>query len=177
MLAGVFLTEACGFHPLYAPGGNSAELAAVNVQPIPDRAGQELRTELIDLLNPGRSAPTQSYRLAVSLSEERELVSLERTGFASRANLRIEAAFILSDTATGAPLFSGTSRASSSYDILDQTTEAPRDASKFSTLTADQAARSRIVRQLAQDIRRRLAVHFSRTPQPATPVPTSAPPA
>ncbi len=174
-LAGSVLAAAlagCGFRPLYGPSGGSADLAAVAVAPIPERTGQELRTELIDLLDPGRAAAAPRYRLAVSLSEERERFSVERTGFASRANLRIEAAFTLVDAATGAPVLAGTTHATSSYDILDRTTDAPRDASKFSTLTADHAARSRVVRQLAQDIRRRLAVHFAHAPQPGGPQPS-----
>lgn len=167
--AGVLLAAGCGFRPLYGPGGGTAELAAITVAPIPDRSGQLLRAELADLLDPGRAAATPRYRLEVQLDEERERLSLERSGFASRANLRIEADFTLVEPATGAIVARGNSRGTSSYDILDRATEAPRDASKFSTFTAEEAARTRVLRQLAQDIRRRLAVHFARAPQPAAP--------
>ena len=54
----VVLLSACGFRPLYAParddGGPAADLAAVAVERTADRPGQELPTQLVDLLNPGR---------------------------------------------------------------------------------------------------------------------------
>jgi LPS-assembly lipoprotein len=167
--AAVLLAAGCGFRPLYAPDTSIGELAAISVAPIQDRSGQVLRAELTDLLDPARSGSTPRYRLDVRLSEERERLSLERSGFASRINLRIEAAFTLVDPATGATVAEGTSRAISSFNVLDNTSEAPRDASKFSTFTAEQGARARVLRQLAQDIRRRLAVHFAGAAQPATP--------
>jgi LPS-assembly lipoprotein len=155
------LLGACGFRPLYAPGGTSdapAALAAVEITPIANRAGQELRNHLADLLDPGRLDPPPRYRLMVALDEELSEFAVARTGFATRRNLRIEAEFVLVDPAGGTTLTTGRSRITAGYDIVD---------SKFSTLTADEAARSRAVRGIAQDIRRQLGAHFaSRPPDP-----------
>jgi LPS-assembly lipoprotein len=145
----------CGFRPLYAPvaDGPAEQLAAIEVAVIPDRAGQALRNQLTDLLDPDRAGVPGRYRLEVRLEEERDEVAVERSGFATRANLRVSADITLLDKADGAVLLRTSSRAVSSYNLVD---------SKFTTLTSGEAARTRAVREIAQDIRRRLAVHFAR---------------
>lgn len=160
----VVLLSACGFRPLYAPasndGGPVADLAAVTVERIDDRPGQELRNQLIDLLNPGRSQVPPRYRLDVKLEEELNELAVERSGFATRANLRVEATYVLYAAGGTAPLLHNRSRVVSSYNIGD---------SRFSTLTANEAARSQALRQIAYDIRGRLAAYFAATPAGAAP--------
>lgn len=171
----VVLLSACGFRPLYAPGrddgGPAADLAAVAVERIDDRPGQELRNQLIDLLNPGRLQVPMRYRLDVRLEEELNELAVERSGFATRANLRVEARYALYPAGGTTPLVRNQSRVVSSYNIGD---------ARFSTVTANEAARSRALRQIAYDIRARLAAHFAAAPpadQPAADQPAHAAPA
>ena len=146
----------CGFRPLYAPAGSGdaaqPELAAVEVGRIDDRPGQELRNQLVDLLNPGRLEVPQRYRLDVRLEEELNELAVERSGFATRANLRVEASYALYAHGATAPLVRNQARVVSSYNIVD---------SRFSTLTANETARSRALRQIAYEIRSRLAAYFA----------------
>ena len=150
------LLSACGFRPLYAPASDDrspvADLAAVTVERIDDRPGQELRNQLVDLLNPGRLQAPPRYRLEVKLEEELNELAVERSGFATRANLRVEATYTLYPAGGTAPLVRNQSRVVSSYNIGD---------ARFSTLTANEAARSRALRQIAYDIRARLATYFA----------------
>ena len=150
------LLSACGFRPLYAPAADDkspvADLAAVTVERIDDRPGQELRNQLVDLLNPGRLQAPPRYRLEVRLEEELNELAVERSGFATRANLRVEANYALYPAGGTAPLVRNQSRVVSSYNIGD---------ARFSTLTANEAARSRALRQIAYDIRARLASYFA----------------
>jgi LPS-assembly lipoprotein len=162
--------SACGFRPLYAPAGDTggpvADLAAVTVERIDDRPGQELRNQLVDLLNPGRLQVPPRYRLDVKLEEELKELAVERSGFATRANLRMEASYALYAGDGTAPLVRNQSRVVSSYNIGD---------ARFSTLTANEAARSRALRQIAYDIRARLAAYFAATPAGGAPAAGAAP--
>ena len=161
-LAGVLLS-ACGFQPMYgkrAPEAAplSADLAAIEVGVIPDRSGQLLRNELIHLLNPASdAAPPRRYTLAVALKEEIDTFAVERSGFATRANVEVRATYTLVDETTGNPVLAGTSRAISGFNILRE---------DFSTYVASGDARNRAISQIAFEIRNRLAAHFSRSATP-----------
>lgn len=161
-IAGLLLS-ACGFQPMYgkrAPEAAplSADLAAIEVGVIPDRSGQLLRNELIHLLNPASdAAPPRRYTLAVALKEEIDTFAVERSGFATRANVEVRATYTLVDETTGNPVLAGTSRAISGFNILRE---------DFSTYVASGDARNRAISQIAFEIRNRLAAHFSKSAKP-----------
>jgi len=153
----------CGFRPLYAPpAGTSAEdsaavrLAAVHVDPIANREGQLLRNELVDLLDPGRHQADTDYNLQVTLKYRQSDLAYEDTGFATRANLRIDARYVLVQQSSGTPLTTGLSRVVTSYNLTD---------SFFSAYTTAESERHRAVKQIAHDIRRRLAAYFISNPK------------
>ncbi|MBI4184015.1 MAG: hypothetical protein HY521_08475 [Proteobacteria bacterium] len=159
ILAGLALLAAgCGFRPLYesAPSGSpavEAELAAVDIEIIADRPGQELRTLLLDSITPRGRAAHPLYRLTVELREFQQELAFRRDETATRARLELRAEFKLARLADGAPLQRGTSRAVGSYNIL----EAP-----YATLVGRESARRLAVEQIAADIKTRLAVFFAR---------------
>jgi Predicted secreted (periplasmic) protein len=168
LATGAFLAlAACGIRPLYAPPSEgedgaavSSDLASVAVSSIPDRRGQLLRNKLSGLLQSGSGA-AEKYLLDISLEETQQSLAIRTTGFATRSSLRINAIYKLLDSTTGQPLVAGSVAATSSYDLLD---------SDFSTLTAIDDARTRVVDRLATDLRNRLAVYFASRPDvPATP--------
>lgn len=158
LLVALSLLGSCGFRPLYGSrddGGVPAELATVDIDPIADRLGQQLRNHLFTLLNP-RGRPTHpGYRLKVSLSESIQGLAVLKSSFATRANLRLTATFSLREIAgeSNEPVLSGTSTLLSSYNILN---------SEFATLMARKDARSRAVREIAGDIANRLAIFVKR---------------
>lgn len=155
LLAALVLLGACGFRPLYGSkekGAAAAELAAVEIKPIADRAGQQLHNLLLDRINPRGRPAKPRYVLKIRLTQGIERLAVRKTAFSTRANLRLIAAFALAPAGGGEVLVSGTSLAISSYNILD---------SEFATLTSEKDARSRATGQLAEDIRTRLAVFFT----------------
>ncbi|MDA1089132.1 MAG: LPS assembly lipoprotein LptE [Proteobacteria bacterium] len=160
VLVALVLLQACGFRPLYggvAPGSSETEFALIDVRPIPDRIGQQLRNHLLTSLNPKkRTAPAQ-FILTTKVTEAVSALAVKKSAFATRSNLTLTADFRLSDSATGKNFFSSSRSIAVSYNILD---------SAFATLMAEKDARQRAVRELSEDIRTQLGVYFSR-PQAA----------
>ncbi len=142
---------ACGFQPIYGgstPSGVRTSLAMIEVGLIEDRVGQQLRNELVRRLHPDGRPVKPSYRLQVNLSIGKRDLALKKSEIATRANLRMTAAYTLRKNTDGEALIRGTSRITTSYDIL---------TNDFATLTAEEDARRRGVRELADEITNRLA--------------------
>lgn len=148
--AGLLFLAACGFQPLYGESQSSvrADLAAVDVALIEDRVGQQLRNELVRRFHPDGRARNPSYRLQVDLRISKRDLALQKTEIATRANLRITASYTLLKNMDGGKLIQGTTRITTSYDILSD---------DFATLAAEADARRRGVRELADEITNRLA--------------------
>ncbi len=155
-LFAMVLLGACGFRPLYgtdATGGAPGELATIKISPIPDRLGQQLRNHLLDLLSPRGRPADPRYVLTVRLEQATQRLAIEKDAFATRANLRLTALYSLQDPNNRENVLSGKSLVVSSYNILD---------SEFATLMAEKDAKARAAREIAHDIRTRLAAFFVR---------------
>lgn len=148
----------CGFQPLYgqpqqqAQASVATELAAVRIDPLRDRVGQQMHNLLRDRLNPNGQPLAPGYRLRVELSETLRELGVRRDETATRANLRMQARFSLLDYSGGQALFSGQSTSTTSYDILED---------PFATTVSESDARERALRELADDIQNRLALFFT----------------
>jgi LPS-assembly lipoprotein len=149
--------SACGFKPVYKDYGAdktlSASLAAIEVAPLrQDRHEQVLHSALQDLFHPSGSAdiPTK-YVLEVALERRRDASAIQRNREITRYNLSVVAKYLLKDKATGKVVKKGTSRMSGSYDIA---------ASEFSNYTAEGDTISKIMREIAKDIRFQLTTGF-----------------
>ena len=143
---------ACGFRPLYGDydeGGGSAHLALVKVAPIADRVGQQLHNHLLDLINPYGRPTHPRYLLEVRLNEGSQQLAVQKSELATRANLNLSVSFSLYSINGDELLLTGTSFVVSSYNILK---------ADFATLIAEKDARARATREMAQDIRARVAV-------------------
>ena len=151
------LLAGCGFEPLYGERDQAVAteslLNRVAVPPIENRVGQLARIELTNRLTPTRPAPTPLFTLNVKLGESKTRLAVERDSSATRANLTIDAAFELKRISDGAKLTSGSVRSVNSYDILQ---------SDFATLAAEQNARRRGAKDVADGIIDRLAIYLRR---------------
>lgn len=147
------LLAACGFRPVHAPISqpNEAALQYVMLEEVPSRSGQILQTELEDILHPSGQYPAPRYRLALTLTEEKQPIVIERNGRVSRYNLLLKAEYRLTDFVSGAPLHQGKVRRNSSFNA---------SLSDFSTYVSESDARNRGVKQIAQDIAMRLAAQL-----------------
>lgn len=162
----VALVAGCGFRPVYATKAvavdeDAAEpvvleaLAATEVAPIADRSGQLLRNELVFLFSAGGHSVTPRYSLGVTLTETISTIAVQITGLATRANLRLNANYALTDLATGQIVLREQADAFGSYDLLPD---------EFATLIAGRYAREQGVERLARILHMRLAAfHGTRT--------------
>ncbi len=150
------LLSSCGLSPVYGTQSGDAapsqELRYVEILQIKDRVGQELRNHL-SLSMPAPAYPAK-YRLQVSLSEIIDDFGLRRDTTATFARLSLRADYSLARIGAKEnepPILQGALRAVGSYNILEST---------FATLSAEEDARSRAAKQLADDIKLRLATYF-----------------
>lgn len=95
---------ACGFRPIYGSaanglngsgghessqaGGVKAALAEVKIGLIPDRAGQQLRNQLLDLMNAGGEPSRPMYRLDITLTTEKTALATRSDASVSLSRLR-----------------------------------------------------------------------------------------
>jgi len=152
-LVALLLLTACGFAPVYGergalPRGAQTLLANVTVEPIEEREGQMLRNVLLDQMNPGGMPAKPTHRLAVKVTESTQETSIQKNQFSSRANLVLQATYILARISDGKRVTSGSSRITASYDIVEQ---------PYATLAAEADARARAVREIGEDITQRIA--------------------
>ena len=159
LLIGMALAvSACGFTPLYGGADSQAKspvdhMAAIRISPLPDRIGQQMHNLLRDRLNPLGQPREPAYALGLRLSESRQELGIRKDETATRANLNLAVEFTLSSLQTGAALVRGSVNSVSSYNIL---------TSPFATGFSEADARARALRELADGIRTRLGIYFSR---------------
>ena len=159
LLVGMALAlSACGFTPLYGGADSQAispvgHMAAIRIAPLPDRIGQQMHNLLRDRLNPIGQPRQPVYALGLRLSESRQELGIRKDETATRANLNLAVQFTLSSIQSGDPLYRGHVNAVSSYNIL---------TSPFATGFSETDAQARALRELADGIRTRLGIYFSR---------------
>ena len=100
----------------------------------------------------GRPARPRYFR-TVQADQATRRLAIEKEALATRANLRLLANFSLHDPDSKEIVLSGKSLMVSSYNVLD---------SEFATLMAEKDAKVRAAREIAHDIRTRLAAFFVR---------------
>ena len=157
-LAALAVLTACGFQPIYGSRGTPGtqiEMASIEVGIIKDRQGQQLRNFLLDRINPGGTPQSPNYTLTVVLTSGKEFLAFRKSRFSTRANLNFVAVFNLKGKNQYlGENFSGTSKITVSYNIL---------SSHFATLTAEENARTRAVKELSDDISNRIAAFIRRS--------------
>jgi LPS-assembly lipoprotein len=145
----------CGYTPLYATneqGSTVQDLASVDVKVVPDRSGQQLHNFLRDEINPTGRPSMPRYDLEIDLAETREALAIRTDETATRYNLNQTAQFRLRDLDTGRVVLTGSSHSAVSYNVL-------RD--DFNNIVSENDARRRGVREIAGDIRLRLAAFLN----------------
>lgn len=153
IIALTLLLTGCGFKPLYqAEGGNSrmvlTKLASIDIAPIPERLGQIMRNRMLDLFG---SATTPDYRLNVTISDEIEGYGFRSDAAVTQEQVTMTAVIVMKTLASDEIEFETTLRARTSYDVV---------LSDFATYTQREDAKRRLVEELAEQLHRRLALHF-----------------
>lgn len=148
--------SACGFRPLLqrVDGDNvRAKLAAVEVTGIGGRLGQQLRTALEDNLDPTSAGTPRRYELDIKLTNTNSALAIQLDNTITRTNLTLTAGFVLRDRENQEIVYRSTVQRVASFNVR----RAP-----FATLTARQDAERRAAKEIADDIRTLLALHFQR---------------
>ena len=163
LVGSLLLLASCGFRPLYrqdASGATVPQMAAISIPAPPDRLHQLLRNELLDRLNPTGQAVASRYVLTLKVTEARGAVLVTRTESVSRFNLTEALDYTLTDASTRTILIPGTLNSTASYNVL---------RAEYANLAAEEDARVRAARDLADLLRARIALFFERGGQPETP--------
>src|SRR5215472_15749365 len=143
---------ACGFHPLYAESRRAADepaLAAIKVMPIADRMGQQLVLSLREQFNPHGVSLETRYQLSVTLAVSRADLGIQRDATATRGQVNVTAIMVLADAKTSKVLYRGSAHSLSAFNVVN-------DA--FAAQVAQDDSDSRAVRDLATEIRTRIAI-------------------
>ncbi|MEZ5999876.1 LPS assembly lipoprotein LptE [Hyphomonas sp.] len=150
LIALALILPACGFQPVYAPGG-SASFASGNitVKEIPGRSGYILRRALQQELAAGLPNLGTTAILEVKLSDNLTRLQFKPDGAASRSSYTAKATYALSGESVSVV---GSSDAETSFSVPDQ---------PYGDISAQTNATDRIMRVLAgrivDDLRLQLA--------------------
>ena len=163
VLVGVLLIAACGFRPLYQKSADNpgvvedfAQVKILNVRTQNRRnarLGQKMHSILTDRLNPEGLARRPQYRLEVDIRVSKARTGVQITDEATRARLTVSATFRLLNSTGKEVLTTGTERSENSYNVVE---------SEFATLSAENDAADRAVRQISDAIKLRLGIYFQR---------------
>ena len=147
-----------GFQPLYATGANGerpdARLASLDISPIPGRVGQRIRNELVFERSVGGEAQRPTKRLEVRLTESVLTSLVQRDGDSTGQTYQVEAVYRIVDTVTNKPEYEGRTLARANFE---------RFSAIYANVRAREDAENRAARNIASDIKTRLAVHLSRS--------------
>jgi LPS-assembly lipoprotein len=149
----------CGFQPVYMPtaSGNAGvaqrELAAIHVNLIADRPGQELRQALQDRLELSGGDVKKRYDLQVGFYVAGEGIAVQNDNTATRVRLIGTAVWILTAQDSGkTKLSNGFAKAVDAMNILD--------SQYFALDLENEAVQKRIAETLADQITIQLAAFF-----------------
>jgi LPS-assembly lipoprotein len=155
MLALVLLLGACGLRPMYA-GGSSGTVAmgirAVQVAPIPERAGWLVRNALVDRL--GGEASEPGYRLEVELDDDLTAFGIRGDSAVTRERRTLRARYRLVDLSTGQVVLDATAGSDAGIDVV---------SSEYATVAAEQTAQERLAQVVADQMVSRVALFMRNT--------------
>ena len=152
------MVAGCGFHPLYTSQGlQSARLAAVYVDIIPNRSGQLLRQALQARLEGADSGTAKRFTLDVAYSESVQGLAVQPDNSTTRNRSVGNAVWSLhsSDNAA-AQVAGGTVRSLDGYNIIDE--------QFFYADLTEEVTQRRLAEALADQIVQGLATYFAAHP-------------
>ena len=156
IVAAALALSGCGFSPLYgtteAGSPVALKLASIAVTEQDTRLGQLVRNEIVSGITPAGSAGGNAYRLELDAKGSEELAISAIDTDSLRKHYRVNVSFVLYDTDTSKPVYSGKTFSQVPYDRID----AP-----VANLQAQVNAQERAARESGRDIRTRLAAFMS----------------
>jgi LPS-assembly lipoprotein len=157
-LLACLLLSGCGFRPLYGANGAShapavaAQFASIQIPPLPDRIGQEMRNKLIDSLHASGPDADFKYRLTVRVREADLNLGLQQNSTSTRGQVKISAEYWLTEADSGKTLLHETLRTSTGYNIL---------VNQFGSVLSNDDARDRGLDEISDEMTTHLALYFN----------------
>jgi len=158
-LAAALLLVGCGLHPLYSGGSNGVvaqSLGAIEVAPIPGRAGWLVRTSLQDRLGAAGHA-TPRYRLEVELDDQVTGFGVRADNAVTRERRTLRARYRLHDAEKNTVVLDATAGSDAGIDVV---------GSEYATIAAEQTALENLAHEVADQIVTRVALYMSRNGKP-----------
>jgi LPS-assembly lipoprotein len=140
----------CGFAPLYAKTGMTANMAQIDIRVPETRTGYFLEQNLHNSLGIDDSAP-KTYRLAITMKESHYSVGYQVDDTSTRSEITSAVSYVLKDQATGRTLYDNSFSETVTYD----TSKSP-----FTGVIAQQDGQERIASAISEQIQRDLALYF-----------------
>jgi LPS-assembly lipoprotein len=142
----------CGFTPLYQDSGPDAPIgeffADIDVAPIADRLGQQMRNELLTNF---KGASASRYELRVVLGQDSLGYGTRPDAAATQEQLTLNANVVLYDRTTDQIVYDNAFTARTSFDLV---------LSDFSNVVQREDSARRLALQISERIYRRVAVYF-----------------
>ena len=141
----------CSLQPMYAGGGSGSVaqgLAAIDVPPIPGKAGWLVRNALNDKLG-AAGVNSFQYRLDVRLDDSLEGLAVLADDTVSRERRTLRARYQLVDASTGEILLDATEGTDAGIDVV---------SSEYATIAAENTALENLSREIADRIVTRVAL-------------------
>lgn len=149
-LALMLLLGACGLSPMYG-GGSSGPVAtglrAVQVAPIPERAGWLVRNALVDRL--GGEVAEPAYRLEVELDDDLTAFGIRGDSAVTRERRILRARYRLVELSSGLVVLDATAGSDAGIDVV---------SSEYATVAAEQTAQERLAGVVADQMVSRVAL-------------------
>jgi|SRR5687767_7126317 len=145
-----------GLRPMYPGGGGgsaAASLRAIEVQPIPGKAGWLVHKALKQRL--GDREAGARYRLEVELDDNITGFGIRGDSAATRERRTLRARYRLVELATGAVVVDATAGSDAGIDVV---------SSQYATVAAEQTALERLSEVIADQMVSRLAMYVTRAP-------------
>jgi LPS-assembly lipoprotein len=140
----------CSLQPMYAGGSSGAvanSLSAIQVAPIPERAGWLVRNALVDRLGGETSNP--SYRLEVELDDDLTGFGIRGDSAVTRERRILRARYRLVELSSGQVVLDATAGSDAGIDVV---------SSEYATVAAEQTAQERLAGVIADQMVSRLAL-------------------
>ena len=154
----MMLLAECGFRPVYGEGGRaSAELPAVYVGVIPNRAGQLVRQAIQARLEGADSGVAKRYTLSMAYYETEQILGTQANNFATRARTVGNATWTLHPAGDPAVVLgTGTVRSVDGYNLIDE--------QFFYQDLSEDAVQRRLAQTVAEQVALGLCLYFDKHP-------------
>ncbi|MCB1494242.1 MAG: hypothetical protein KDJ86_00530 [Bauldia sp.] len=152
-----WVLAACTVQPLYGPaagGGHvKSELTRIQVEPVKDRVGQQVRNTVIFEMTGGSAIQNPIYKMKLTVTSREVGLGLTSTDASPVYQIQVAATYEVTRVDTGAQVIRRTARGSASYSRSNQA---------FANSRAKIDAENRAAEMVGNDIATRVAAAIAR---------------